>query len=552
MWDWAVSMGSYGYDYCYSLSLDPSGNTYATGYFQGVVDFDPGPWEYVMDAGTSTAIYLTKLDTDGSLLWAIAIKGPGYKAGSTVVTDAYGNVYLAGLFTGQLVFGTDSSDFILTASGSNATFISKFTSTGSLIWAKAVGGPEYANGATMAIGGSGTGSVYVAGNFSGVVDFDPDTTVVELTGVGTTDTYLMKLDTSGNLMWARSFGGTEGVYCRQIAIDPSAGDHIYSVGYFEGTADFDPDTAQVLSMSSLGGYDMFISKLSSSGDLIWAKRIGGTGFDKAMAVAVDTSGTNSIYLTGAFQGTVDFDPGPGIFDLNSTADFDVFVLKLTSSGELEWAKNYGGSSYEYGMEIVVDPLGSGSTHTVGYFSGVADLDPDPLSTYNVTSAGNTDLFISHLDASGNLISAMAAGGSAPDVALAVTSDQNGNIFLTGSFFSPEITLGNTTLTNAIDFASTGDIFIAKLVNLETGLHEEIEALNVLIYPNPVRYDLFIRSELDLGHTVIQLIDALGRTVLLSDFDTVIDVGHLAPGIYVLKISDEGRSIFSERIVRDPY
>ncbi|MDQ3100956.1 MAG: T9SS type A sorting domain-containing protein, partial [Bacteroidota bacterium] len=330
----------------------------------------------------------------------------------------------------------------------------------------------------------------------------------------------------------------------------SGEESIYTVGYFEGTADLDPDAIQVLNMTSMGGYDMFISKLNASGDLIWADQIGSIGFDQAMAIAVDTSGTHSVYLTGAFQGTVDFDPGPQVVALTSIGDFDAFVLKLTGSGDLDWVKSFGGTSYEYGMGLSLDPSGNGMVHTVGYFSGSVDLDPDPFGTLNFTSAGNIDLYISQLDGSGNFVSGMVGGGFAPDMALTVTTDPNGDLFLAGSFFSPTITLGNTTLTNAIDFASTGDIFIAKLVRRDTGLHPDLETGHFILYPNPARGEMIIRSDLDLRNTTIQLVDALGREVLHTNFDSVMNVSHLAPGIYVLRIIDEAGLILSRRIIHD--
>ncbi|MDQ3100586.1 MAG: hypothetical protein M3R08_04310, partial [Bacteroidota bacterium] len=209
IWDWAVSIGGPGNEYCYSLASDVAGNIYATGYFAGNLDFDPGPAANYMNAGQSTGIYLAKFDNNGSLLWVRGIMGPGYKAGGHVVIDVYDNVYLCGIFSGYLAFETGSSPFGLTSPGITAAYVSKFTSTGSFVWAKTVGGSDHANGATMAIGGSGTGSVYLAGNFSGVVDFDPDTTVVEMTAAGISDTYIMKLDTSGSFIWARSIGGTD-------------------------------------------------------------------------------------------------------------------------------------------------------------------------------------------------------------------------------------------------------------------------------------------------------------------------------------------------------
>ena len=76
-------------------------------------------------------------------------------------------------------------------------------------------------------------------------------------------------------------------------------------GYFDVTADFDPGTSTV-NFTSAGGYDAYVVKLDATGRYVWAKQQGGTGLDRGLTVAVDAEG--SVYTTGEFAGTVDFDP----------------------------------------------------------------------------------------------------------------------------------------------------------------------------------------------------------------------------------------------------
>ena len=179
-------------------------------------------------------------------------------------------------------------------------------------------------------------------------------------------------------------------------------------------------------LTSSGGSDVFVSKLDSDGNFVWAKSMGGTGFDFGFGIAVDGSG--NVHTTGQFRSTTaDFDPGPGTFNLTSSGSSDVFVSKLDSSGNFVWAKSMG-SSLSFG--IAVD--GSGNVHTTGSFSGTADFDPGP-GTFNLTSSGDLDVFVSKLDSNGNFVWAKSMRGTGFDQGRSIAVDGSGNVHTTGSF-----------------------------------------------------------------------------------------------------------------------
>jgi len=112
-------------------------------------------------------------------------------------------------------------------------------------------------------------------------------------------------------------------------------------GYYSGTGDFDPGSGSA-SLTSSGGDDMVFIKLNNSGDLTFAKSLGGISTDRASAVTVD--GLGSILLAGAYSSTVDFDPGSGTNNLTSGGSTDIFLGKYGSDGTFNWAKGLGGSS----------------------------------------------------------------------------------------------------------------------------------------------------------------------------------------------------------------
>src|SRR5678816_164169 len=132
---------------------------------------------------------------------------------------------------------------------------------------------------------------------------------------------------SANFKWAKQMGG-RGADAAGASIAVDADGNVYTTGGFSGTADFDPGPG-TYNLTSAGTYDMFISKLDSSGKFIWAKQMGGNS-SSAWGPSITLDAAGNIYSTGTFEGTVDFDPGPGVFTLSAIKAS--FVLKLDADG----------------------------------------------------------------------------------------------------------------------------------------------------------------------------------------------------------------------------
>jgi hypothetical protein len=257
----------------------------------------------------------------------------------------------------------------------------------------------------------------------------------------------------GDLVWARAMGGLENHWGEGIAVG-NAGS-VYTTGGFQGTVDFDPGPG-TYNLTSAGGFDIVVSKLDSSGDFVWAKRMGGTPGEVGYGIAVDSAG--NVYTTGGFNGTADFDPGPGTHNLTSEGGADIVVSKLDSSGDFVWAKSMGGTAGDRGFGIAVDS--ADNVYTVGVFGGTADFDPGP-GTYNLTSEGRADIFVSKLDSSGNFVWAKGMGGTDGDRARNIVVDSSGNVYTTGQF---EGTADFDPGTATYNLTSAGDreMFVSKL------------------------------------------------------------------------------------------
>ena len=160
-------------------------------------------------------------------------------------------------------------------------------------------------------------------------------------------------------------------------------------------------------------------------EFAWAAGMGGTTYypdASGLGIAVDASG--NVYATGVFRGIVDFDPGPGTFNLTSSGGFDIFVQKLDASGNFLWARRMGGTDSDVGKGIAVDA--SGNVYTTGLFGGTVDFNPG-AGTALLASAGSSDIFVSKLDASGNFLWAVSMGGTSTDIGFGIAVGASGNV-----------------------------------------------------------------------------------------------------------------------------
>jgi len=236
------------------------------------------------------------------------------------------------------------------------------------------GGTNNNQGESIAVDSSG--NIYITGYFYETVDFGGG----NVTSAGSADIFVLKLNSSGTFQWVNTYGGSAFDVGEDITVDSSGNSYI--TGYFEGTVDFGGGN-----VTSAGAADIFILKLNSSGTFQWVNTYGGTSTDVGQGIAVDSSGNS--YITGSFQGTVDFGSG----DITPSGFDDIFVLKVNPSGTFQWVSTFGGTSIDVGEDITVDS--SGNSYITGWFRETVDFGGG-----NVTSAGGADIFVLKLNSSG--------------------------------------------------------------------------------------------------------------------------------------------------------
>ena len=470
---WAKQMGgtSSGWGgWGNSVAVDAAGNVYTTGIFTtGTLDADPGPGVFLLSNGAGEAMFISKVNAGGDLVWARQISGNEYTLtrGHSITVDAQGNVYITGSFYGgEVDFDPGDGVFSLKAETEDM-FISKMDACGNFVWVKQIGGTteDHVIGYSIALDASG--NIYTIGSFDGyAVDLDPGQgTYIFNTDYNVARVFVSKLDASGNFVWAKqmeaigdgaSFYGSYGL---AIALDLAG--NVYITGYFAGTVDFDPGP-DVFSLSTDYG-DNYICKLDASGNFKWAGQAGQTSqsFVTGNAMAVDPSG--NVYTTGFFNGTVDFDPGPGVFNLSAVINRDdrsIYISKLNTSGNFIWAKKIG----EIGPADFVNDYppqyssialdAAGYVYTTGPFRRVVDFDPG-LGVHNLAPFGDQDVFVTKMDAAGTFVWAKQMGGNGTANSSSIAADITGNVYIEGAFkgtidFDPGPGVYNLTSIGTVD------------------------------------------------------------------------------------------------------
>ncbi len=544
--EFAVRIGGAGDDIGYSIVVDDSSNIYATGFFTGTVDFDPGFSTYDLTSNGGRDAFVVKLDSSGDFVWAANMGSGTDDYSKTIAIDGSGNVYTTGYFKGTGDFDPSPANYDIVSSSFSYhdVYISKLDVNGNFVWAKSFFGTDDIQSYGIAV--DGAGNVYTTGYFLGTIDFDPGSGTDNHTATTDHNAYVSKLDTDGNYIWAIDFGGDASTYGDAIDIDNSG--NVYTTGSFIGTTDFDPGTG-TSNQTAEGYIDLYISKLDINGDYVWSKTIGQVGditAEYSRDIVVDANA--NVYTTGTFSDTIDFDPGSGVSNLISNGSFDAHVLKLDTDGNYIWAKNLGGELGAGGYAIAVDL--AGNVYTAGGFYDTADFNPgtayDTLIAY-----GFNDIYLSKLDVNGDFIWAKNMGGGSSDVGLGIAVDAYENVYSTGYFG------GNAWFDTSINLSSDGfnDIFLFKSTTPAStvGIEEQIANLDFNIFPNPTNGKLNVSFGEVQEEGVIEVIDLTGKIVYSESYNNVEQLSFfidMVPGIYLVTIRKFDGTSISKKIVRN--
>lgn len=522
-WLWAKSAGGSGDDQALSIANDTQGNIYAAGFFTSPIMI------FGSDTLTNTGLnmFLAKYDATGNIIWAKTSGGSNHNYGNSVTTDNAGNVYVAGYFSSNtILFDT----ILLTRHDTTVIwanlFLVKYDSSGNVIWARnTTKGASTASAVTT----DNLGNIFISGNCGAdSLVIGPDT----LFPPSNYDRFVAKYDTAGNGLWVRGLytgGGAIDVDAPFISADKYG--NLYITGNFHVNVCVIVSTNLVMQ----GDDDIYLAKFNSAGNLLWAKRYGESGEDKASSIASDTSG--NIYITGYFtSNNIDFDsftlPGIG---------YTAFVVKLDAGGTAVWAEKFGRLDYPAPTKITADR--NGDVYVTGQFSSPA------LVFTSADSLVNEGLFLAKYDNNGNFKWARDAvrTGIKINKATSVCADSFGNLYIAGYFASDTLIFDATTL---LDSTSSFDILIAAISSLVSVEENNALAENTFsLFPNPSHGKFYILTNPNDQGTVV-IYDMIGKEIdykIISPGIQQLDLSGQPKGIYFISIKTESKS-YSKRII----
>ena len=424
---WNVHWGNAEFELGPRLAADEDGNVYCAGSFKGTLDFDPGNGDATLTSGFGgfgKDTYITKFDSTGQFQWVKRVGG--VSGARAMLYDTSGFILIAGDYAEATDFDPGPGVHNLTpVDNSDDTYILKLDLDGNFVFAVTVGGAgnEYPG----CLSTDQDGNILVAGLFSGTSDFDPGPGQTIFSAGLLADLFTVKLNPDGNFIWAKEFSGD--VQGDINGMDTDTDGNIYVTGIFDDRRDFDPGPDSVI-VTATGYWDIFVVKLNAAGDFIWLRHLGNVGDNWAEDLIIDEH--NSVYVTGYFSDTLDFDPGPDAFDMIAT-NTDPYILKLTSDGNLIWAIQMEGVSFDQSRNVGLDR--QGNIYSTGRFGDTQDFDPGP-GQYMLTSTGGNDLddgFITKLTPEGKFVWAYALGGLGNDAGTESKVDKFGNVFIAGYF-----------------------------------------------------------------------------------------------------------------------
>ena len=443
-----------------------------------------------------------------NLNWVNAISKDDYLVPNGLTTDLQKNVIMVGEFQGTTDFDPGPNVFSLSSQNSNTrnSFIHKVDSNGNFVWAKSLRSVQ--GNALLDVAADKKGNIYVVGSYQYKFDIDlgPGTSLFPSTYYPGRGAMVMKLDSTGTVLWVKAMQGTTGnsrINAFSIILNDS--NQIFVSGFFNGTLELNPDGMVSNIVTTQNSSDhIFCAKLDSVGDLVWFRSIiqspsnsrsydmtidsegnpylvsihslsiiitklnnnGVFQWDKWISTiagrcrsqSISSDGKGHMYIAGHFTGTLG--PGPG--QIAPTVIYETpFVYKLDTAGNLVWhwapvrLQPFGGGYYP---KLCLDT--TGEVFVTGEYSGTLDFDPG-LDTFTLKSKASSDFYVMKLLKNGDLGWVRSIGDSSRDRSTAISVDLNDNVYVAGTFdgTNSDFDPGNC---QALISAPNGGIFQLKL------------------------------------------------------------------------------------------
>ncbi|MBL7989099.1 MAG: T9SS type A sorting domain-containing protein [Chlorobi bacterium] len=502
--EWQKSLGGSGYDKATSIAPTSDGGYIVAGGSEST-DGD------VTDHYGSSDAWIVKLRSTGEIEWQRSLGGSSFDNARCIAQTRDGGYIVAG--------ESQSSDSGLAGNhGKSDAWIVKLTDAGVIEWQRLLGGKE--NDAANSIAQTNDGGYIIAG-WTGSRNGD----VSE--NHGSHDCWIVKLASTGVIQWQQALGGRSG---EQAASIKQTNDSGYIVAGWSTSNDGDvtENYGGILSTS-----DYWIVKLSSIGEIEWQKTLGGSRYDWATSI---TQASDSGYIVAGYSSSNDSDV------TGNHGDYDYWIVKLTSTGEIQWQRSLGGSLGDRAESIM--PASDGGCIVAGWSYST---DGDVAEGHH----GESDYWIVKLTRHGEIEWQRSLGGSVNDYATSIAPTTDGNYIVAGQSLSTE---GDVTGNHGL-----ADFWIVKLAPATSDVQQEPTATlaPLTILPNPAHTTAMLKLQTPAeAEYTIELISPLGQVVKRQSVQIglgeqtvhLTNLESLPAGSYEVIVSGGGKQFAHSRLV----
>jgi hypothetical protein len=531
---WVKVISSNSSVYSRRIRVDQNHHVIITGEFRDTTDFDPDTSTFPIVSAGNSDLFLAKYDSSGNYLWVRRAGGTALETATGLDVDQAGNIYYTGYFFGTFDFDPGPAVVLLSTFGASDVFFARYTSAGGLDFVKQIGSPGFDQCQDLELDLSGR--ILITGLCAPFMDFDPGPGVINRDSVGFLDIFTAKYSTQGNFIFANTFGST-GID-EALSITADGDEHIYVTGVVADTTDFDPGPGTDI-IYGAGMDDAFVTSFDATGAYRWAFTLAGAATEKGSAIEATTSGT--LYVTGGFSDTVDFDPDTNVYALTSSANVDAFLAR------------YSRCSTD---SVFVQLVTCDSTFYNGqYFQspGIYVLSYTPILGCDSTIV--LELAPPLIDTS-LTVNSVTITSAATGVSYQWIDCGNGNVPLPGDTLQSFTATVNGTYAVVLSVNGCSDTSSCVVIN-GVGLDAGIAFGSLSVYPNPVRSEFIISFDGYYGsQTLIDLYDVCGNLVQHvfegeiqgGTYHVHSELSKLSAGIYVLKMKNQAVTL-AIRIVK---
>lgn len=500
---WQRTIGGSGDETLYSIKQTPDG-----GYIVGGASGSDISGDKTDASNGFFDIWIVKADAEGNIEWQNSIGGNALDDLHSIELTPDGGFIACGESTSDI-----SGDKTENSRGLDDYWIVKLDASGNVEWDKTIGGSDSESFPQIRVSND---SYLISGDSWSNISGDKTENAI-----GEDDYWLLKLDLSGNIIWQKTIGGSSYDSFSTMALTHDGGCILggYSDSNISGNK----------TENSKGGYDFWIVKLDSSGDIVWDKTIGGSGTDVLNSIVQTLD--NGFLLSGRSSSDISGDKTE-----NSEGESDFWIVKLASNGTIEWQNTIGGNDIDQAYSANQTSDGG---YIIGGFSR-STISGDKTEN----GQGNFDCWLVKINNVGIIEWQNTIGGSEIDGITSVMQSSDGSYILGGNSQS------NISGDKSENSRGGQDYWIIKHAQT-LGIEENPFATAITLYPNPTKNILQLNTQ-DKTIDQVNIYIMTGSKVLQLDVDTVsptVDVSSLATGVYYVQLYS-GKNVALKKFVKE--